>query len=151
MWSWRRAKYRTMLPFWILQFSIQSKIIQVVLRRWNKGLLFWVIKILRKKFCGERSPPVSRSSVKFILRICASFGFKLLSRDVKQAFIQSKFPLDRPLYIKPPLNPDLMRMINQPTAMYLHALKPIYGLTESPVYWWQTFNLCHIDDLRKTQ
>ncbi len=35
--------------------------------------------------------------------------------------------------------------------MYLHALKPIYGLSESPGYWWQTFQHYHIDDSGMTQ
>ncbi len=99
----------------------------------------------------KEAPTVLRSSVRLILTIFVTFGFKLRSRHVKQAFIQSEFPLDGPLYIKPPLKLDLMRMRNQPSGMYLHALKPIYELTESPGYWWQTFKPYNIDDLGMTQ
>ena len=37
--------------------------------------------------------------------------------------------------------------MNQPSDGYLHALKPIYGLTDSPGYWWQAFKKYHTEDL----
>ena len=58
-----------------------------------------------------------------------------MSRDVRQAFVQSDSPLCRDLHIKPPVKPGVMSMINQPRDGFLHALKPVYGLTESPGYW----------------
>ena len=77
--------------------------------------------------------------------------FEVWSRDVKQAFIQSSFPIDREIYIKPPKKSDLMAMIGQPEDRYRMDLKPIYGLTESPGYWWQTFKNYHVQDLEMRQ
>ena len=79
------------------------------------------------------------------------FEFDLWTRDVKQAFIQSSFPLDRTLFIKPATNPDIMSMANHPKDSYLKALKPIYGLSESPGYWWQTFKNNHISEMGMKQ
>ena len=42
-------------------------------------------------------------------------------------------------------------MLNQPSDGYLHALKPIYGFSESPRYWWQTFKRYHSEDLEMDQ
>ena len=67
----------------------------------------------------KEAPTVLRSSVRLILILCAVFEFKLWSRDVKQALIQSDYPLQRSLYIKPPQKPDLMSMISKPPEMYL--------------------------------
>ena len=80
------------------------------------------------------APTVLRSSVRMILTISQSFKFSIWSRDVKQAFIQSKDPLGRSLYIKPPKKPDILKLLGKAPNSYLHALKPIYGLSESPGY-----------------
>ena len=85
------------------------------------------------------APTVLPSSLRLLLSIAAMCDFEVWSRDVKQAFIQSSFPIDREIYIKPPKKPNLMAMIGEREDRYLMALKPIYGLTESPGYWWQTF------------
>lgn len=104
-----------------------------------------------KKSVVTEAPTVLRSSIRLILTLSAIYDFELWTRDVKQAFVQSAFPLDRMLFIKPPKNPDLMSMVDHLPDTYLHALKPIYGLTESPGFWWQTFKQYHIDDLGMKQ
>ena len=98
----------------------------------------------------NEAPTILRSSTNVILTIAASMNFKIWSRDVKQAFIQSEDSLDRELYVKPPKCPDLLSMINQSSGLLL-AVKPLYGLSESPGYWWKTFKRYHITDLGMTQ
>ncbi len=97
------------------------------------------------------APTILRSSRRIILSISQSLGFHIWSRDVKQAFIQFDFPLKGQLYVKPPKVPNLLKMVNQPSDGYLHALTPIYGLSESPGYWWLTFKRYHIEDLEMDQ
>ena len=58
--------------------------------------------------------------------------------------------MHRELFVKPPKRPDLLSMINQPRGL-LQAIKPLYGLSESPGYWWQTFKRYHVTNLEMTQ
>lgn len=98
----------------------------------------------------NEAPTILRSSTRIILSLASTMGFGLWSRDVKQAFIQSEENLHRELYVKPPKRPDLLGMIHQPEGL-LHAVKTLYGLAESPGYWWQTFKRYHVMDLGMTQ
>ncbi len=86
----------------------------------------------------NEAPAILRSSTRIILSLASTLGFKVCSRDVKQAFIQSEDLLLRKLYMKPPKRPNLLAMINQPPGL-LQAVNTLYGLSESPGYWWQTF------------
>ncbi len=80
-----------------------------------------------------------------------SFGFPLWSRDVKQAFVQSDSKLARRLFVRLPSQPPLLPLIGQPSDGLLQALKPLYGLSESPGYWWHTFKRYHTVDLGMNQ
>ncbi len=98
----------------------------------------------------NEAPTILRSSTRIILTLASSLDLRIRSRDVKQAFIQSEDPLHRELYVKPPKRPNLLAMINQPPGL-LPAVKLLYGLSESPGYWWQTFKRHHVTDLGMTQ
>ena len=98
----------------------------------------------------NEAPTILRSSTRLILSIAATLNFQIWSRDVKQAFIQSEDSLHRELYVKPPKRPDLLSMINQPPGL-LQAIKPLYGLSESPGYCWQTFKRYYVTNLEMTQ
>ncbi len=97
------------------------------------------------------APTVLRSSIRLILSLSQMYDFPLWTRVVKQAFTQSAYQLARQVLIKPPNKPDLMPMMNHPPGSYLRALKPIYGLTESPGYWWKTYRIYHGNDLGMIQ
>ena len=58
--------------------------------------------------------------------------------------------MNRELHIQTPKRPELLSMINQPTRL-LQAVKPLYGLSESPGYWWQTFKRYHVTTLEMAQ
>ena len=98
----------------------------------------------------NEAPTILRSSTRLILTIAATLNFEIWSRDVKQAFIQSEDTLQRELYVKPPKRPEFLSMINQPPGL-LQAVKPLYGLSESPDNWWQTFKRYHVTTLEMTQ
>ena len=97
----------------------------------------------------NEAPTVLRSSTRIILALANCLGFKLWSRDVKQAFIQSEDKLNRELYVRPPKKPDTLSLIDQKPGL-LQAMKPLYGLSESPTYWWHTFKRYHLEDLGMT-
>ncbi len=61
-------------------------------------------------------------------------GFKIWSRDVKQAFFQSDLDLARELYVRLPKESPVLSMVGMPEKGLLQAIKPLYGLSESPGY-----------------
>lgn len=96
----------------------------------------------------NEAPTVLRSSIRMIVALAASFGFKLWSRDISQAFIQSDEPLHRTVFVRPPKGENVLEQIGAPPNSILKAIKPQYGLPESPGYWWQTFRRWHEIDLK---
>eukprot|EP00171_Calliarthron_tuberculosum_P023668 IDg23668t1 len=99
----------------------------------------------------NEAPTILRHSVRLILAVHMSTNLLMWSRDVTLAFIQSEDKLDRKLYVKLPKKPPLLPLVNKPNNGLLQVLKPQYGLSESPSYWWQTFKRYHINDLGMTQ
>jgi len=93
------------------------------------------------------APTVLKSSVRLLLSLAATYGFKIWSRDISQAFIQSDEPLRRTVYVKPPKGENVLDQIGAPKGSMLKAIKPQYGLPESPGYWWKTFKRWHENDL----
>ncbi len=63
---------------------------------------------------GAEAPTVLRSSTQLILSLSRAYQYPIWTRDVKQAFIQSAYPLGRPLFIKTPSLPYLMSMVGYP-------------------------------------
>ncbi len=63
------------------------------------------------------APTILGSSTRSILSLPSTLGFKVWSRDVKQAFTQSEDPLHRELYVKAPKRLDLLAMIDQPPGL----------------------------------
>ena len=92
----------------------------------------------RKDLCEETvakgAPTILRFSIRIIFTFSATLRYKICSRDMKQAFVQSGSPLCRDWYIKTPVKPELMSVTNQPRNGFLHAFKNTYGLTESGGY-----------------
>ena len=91
---------------------------------------------------------VLRCSIKLALTLIAAHGFELWSRDITLAFLQSKDKLKRDAYVRPSKGEDVLERIGAPSGPILKAVKPQYGLAESPGYWWQTFGDWHISDLQ---
>ena len=96
----------------------------------------------------NEAPTVLKSSVRLVLTLIASHSFTVWSRDITLAFIQSKENLKRDVYVRPPKGENILSKIGAPPGSILKAIKPQYGLAESPGYWWQTFRDWHVTDLK---
>ncbi len=105
----------------------------------------------RKSTIVMDAPRILRSSRKIILWVSEPLKFQIWYRDVRKAFMQSDFPLKRQLYIKPPKVLDLFTGVKQRSDGYLSSFKPIYGLSQSPRYWWHTFKRYHSEHLEMDQ
>ncbi len=95
----------------------------------------------------NEAPTVLKSSVRLMITLIASHNFPLWSRDITLAFLQSKEKLKRDVYVRPPRKENVLTQIGAPPGSILKAIKPQYGLAESPGYWWQTFRDWHLYDL----
>ena len=82
------------------------------------------------------APTASKDSIRILLSVAASKGWKISSLDFKNAFVQGKV-IDRELYMKPP--PDL-RASNP--GMLLKIIKRLYGLRDAARGWIQEVRDC---------
>ena len=96
----------------------------------------------------SEAPIVLKSSIRLLLTIISSYRFPVWSRDITLAFFQSKEILKRDVYVRPPEGENVLQQIGAPAGSILKAVKPQYGLAESPGYWRQTFRDWHITDLQ---
>ena len=80
------------------------------------------------------SPTCDLEGVNLVIAWAASFGIKLTTADIRNAYFQGK-PLDRPVLLKTPRSglPDVAT--NDNTAMI--ARVPIYGLKDSGRGFWK--------------
>lgn len=77
------------------------------------------------------------------LLLCLSSRDKSLLiflRDITQAFIQSGSFIQRRIFVEPPFSLKL-----GPNSL-LHVVKPLYGLPESGLYWFETYHQNHTDN-----
>ncbi len=95
----------------------------------------------------KEAPTVLKSSIRLAIALIAGKGFQIWSRDISQAFLQSEDPLRRTVYIRPPKGEHILERIGAEPGSLLHAIKPQYGLSDAPGYWWQTFRRWHVEDL----
>lgn len=80
------------------------------------------------------SPTVQRSSQRLLLALAPSFpDWTIASRDVKQAYTQSKQPLSRPIFVKPPKEFGLT------SETILKVQCPLYGIPEAGISWFWTY------------
>ena len=76
------------------------------------------------------SPTVSKQSLRLLFSISAQFGWEVVMADVTSAFLQSDI-IDRELYVQPPKDAVA------PGYIWL-LQKPMYGLTDASLKWYQT-------------
>lgn len=90
------------------------------------------------------SPTVTKASFRILLTLAASHGFDVHLRDIKQAYVCSEFDLIHEAYIVPPKTLKL-----DPTILW-RLRKPLYGLPESGLLWYETYRSYHEVDLKMT-
>jgi hypothetical protein len=66
-----------------------------------------------------------RMSQRIILALAAIIKHNLYLRDITQAYVQSKTPLNREFFIRPPFE------LNLPKNSILRVVKPLYGMPEA--------------------
>merc|ERR1711867_97680 len=69
------------------------------------------------------SPTAAKESFKLIMALSANYNFKIVSIDIRAAFLQVK-TLDREVYVKPPQDQEKEGIIWK-------LLKPLYGLDDA--------------------
>ncbi|KAI0992684.1 hypothetical protein K3495_g15501, partial [Podosphaera aphanis] len=99
-----------------------------------------------KKTVLTQSPTIQRVSQRLILAIAPSLairGIRLFSRDITQAYVQSKSKLARPIYASPP------REMGDyfPRNKILKIIRPLYGIPESGTHWFKTYHNHHLQNL----
>jgi hypothetical protein len=105
----------------------------------------------RKNLILTQSPTVQRVSQRLILALAVTLKDNnnrtpsLYLRDISQAYIQSRTPLARDFYAKPP--PEL----GLPPNTILKLVLPLYGVPEAGNHWFQTYHRYHREKLRMDQ
>ena len=89
-----------------------------------------------------------KANIRVLLILSRIHNYPVWSRDVKQAFVQSKENLKRDVYIRPPRNQSVLETLGAEPNSVLRAIKPLYGLPEAPTYWWCTISAYHEAELK---
>jgi len=90
------------------------------------------------------APTIKRLSLRLLLAVTAIKEFELHTRDVTKAFVMSRTPLRRPVYLKPPSEMQVEK------SKVLKVIRPLYGMPESPIHWFKTYSDYHRDKLGMT-
>jgi len=79
------------------------------------------------------SPTVGKNSIRLMLAISLGTDLSLFTRDISQAYVSTGTDLLRKVYLIPPkelqMNPDIVWEVQ----------KPLYGLPESGVHWFECY------------
>ena len=88
------------------------------------------------------APTVQRSSQRLILALATMFpDWKLILRDIVQAYTQSLTKLHRRIYVKP------VPEFGLSDEMVLQVVMPLYGVPESGLHWFNTYQIFHKEKL----
>ncbi|KAI0994222.1 hypothetical protein K3495_g13960, partial [Podosphaera aphanis] len=94
-----------------------------------------------------QSPAIQRTSQRLIMSLAPSLilnkNFKMMLRDITQAYIQSSTNLNRRILARPPR--EIAHLF--PPGAILLMLKPLYGIPESGNHWWNTYHKHHLERL----
>ena len=81
----------------------------------------------------RESPTLSAASEALIMQWVASHKYRLLSGDIKTAFLSGDEDV-RNIFISPP--DDVMQMLNVDHETVLRLRQAVYGLVNGPEKWW---------------
>ena len=82
---------------------------------------------LENQLVEKHSPTAAKESIRILLIIAVSLGFRIHSLDVKSAFLQGD-TIDRIVYLKPPKEAG--------TANLWRLNKCVYGLKDASKRWY---------------
>ena len=89
-----------------------------------------------------QAPIIQRASQRLIIALSLTIpGLSLYSRDITQAYTQSRFELARDVFIQAPVEMGLSM------GTVLRVILPLYGIAESGTHWFQTYHKHHVDKL----
>ena len=74
----------------------------------------------------------------------------LWNKDIQKSFVQSQNKLKLEVLLRPPLGQAVVEVLDAPPGSLLKALKPLYGVPQSPGHWWSTIRNQHFDTLKMT-
>jgi len=93
-----------------------------------------------------QSPTIQRCSQRIIVHMAASLrdkGMQLALRDITMAYTQAESKLQRLIIAQLPV--ELQE--KYPEGTVLHVVKPLYGIAESGVHWFETYHRHHEERL----
>ena len=94
-----------------------------------------------KKLLFTYSPTVTRASIRIMLCIPTRLNLRVYLRDISQAYVSSEAKLLREIYIIPP------KELKLDSDILWKVIRPLYGLPESGVIWFETYVGHHHDKL----
>lgn len=98
-----------------------------------------------KKKVLTQSPTIQRASQRLLLCLAIYKDFNVFTRDISQAYTQSKSKLVRDFYVHPPAE------LNLPDGILLKVLLPLYGVPEAGTHWFHTYHDHHVKNLNLKQ
>lgn len=99
-----------------------------------------------KAFMVHDLSTLHQSSIRLILSVAAIYGFNIFSHDVTQAYLQSKDPFSRELYLDP--KPCDRKYFKLGEHEVLKLLRPLYGTCDAGDYWNKTIHNHTTNDLK---
>ena len=94
---------------------------------------------LKGKMVTE-APTLRTFSTRLIACLASSYSWKIFSRDVTSAFLQSDKIL-RDIYLTHPA--ETIEFLGSSHESITKLCLPQYGIIEAPTYWWITFQDYH--------
>ena len=104
-----------------------------------------------KELILTESPTIQRVSQRIILAVAAILKdneetpLSLYLRDISQAYVQSRTPLNRDFFVRPPSELEV------PDGTILKIVRPLYGVPEAGNHWFQTYHRHHLERLKMRQ
>ena len=90
----------------------------------------------------HRDPTLSAATQALIMQWVASHKYRLISGDIKTAFLSGDEGL-RNIFISPP--DDVRQMLNLDHETVLRLRKAVYGLVNAPKKWWDRLKKSRIE------
>jgi hypothetical protein len=94
---------------------------------------------------------IQRVNQRLIICLVVTFcqSMKLYLRDIIQAYVQSRFNLNRDFYVQSSSN--LIKLMKVFNDCILKMIKPLYDVSKADNHWFKTYHDHHTDKLSMTQ